>query len=372
MGVENGQVPVGEGTGDSGTDGANGTGAQAPDGLDLAVAVESIGTDLFGESGAKKAESEASAEAGKTAADGVKPADGAPDPAAAKPADPSAPAAKPTFTPTPEQAHLFNEQGELRTWRKEAAAHFATLPPEVQQEILKREEDIFRGIEGYKADAAVGRDFQEVLAPYMPAFKQYNVDPKAQVGELLRYQFGFAFGTPEEKVALLQQIARDYQIDFAAAAASAPYIDPQVASLQRQLQDVQSRMKAADAAAAESRKAALAAEIAAFTSDPKNLYVAELVDDMARLLRSGAETSLEGAYKAAMWINPTVRAKELARQQAESEAAAKAEADAKAAAARKATSTNVRSTAKGGSAAAPLGSMDDTLEATLAAIRGRA
>lgn len=365
MGVENEDISGGVGgSGDAGT--------QAPDGLDLAVAVESIGTDLFGESGAAKTEGKAAAEAGagEGTGEGVKPAEGAVDPAA-KPADPDPAAAKPAFTPTPEQAHLFNEQGELRTWRKEAAAHFATLPPEVQQEILKREEDIFRGIEGYKADAAIGRDFQEVLAPYMPAFKQYNVDPKAQVNELLRYQFGFAFGTPEEKVALLQQIAHDYQIDFASAAAAAPYVDPQVAGLQRQLQDVQSRLKANDEAAAQSRKAQLSAEIEAFTSDPKNLYIAELTDDMARLLRSGAETTLEKAYQTALWANPTVRAKELARQQAESEAAAKAEADAKAAAARKATSTNVRSGTKGGSAAAPLGSMDDTLEATLAAIRGR-
>ena len=40
-----------------------------------------------------------------------------------------------------------------KTWRAEALAKWETLPAEVQREVLKREEDIFKGLESYKADA---------------------------------------------------------------------------------------------------------------------------------------------------------------------------------------------------------------------------
>lgn len=375
MGIENEQVSSGEGTGSSDSDGANGAGTQAPDGLDIAVAVESIGSDLFGEpekpkGGKEAAASEVRVEEG---ADPLKPADPAKpaiDPKTGLPVPPEG-TAKPAFTPPPEHAHLFNEQGELRTWRKEAAAQFSSLPPDIQAEILKREEDIFTGIEGYKADAAFGKDFQKVLAPYMPVFEQYRVDPRAQVGELLKYQYGFAFGTDQDKAALIQQLAKDYRIDLAAVAASAPYSDPQVTALQNQITELKSRLTARDQTEAEGRRAGLQSEITAFLSDPKNVYAQELVNDMAHLLKTGAESTLKGAYEKAMWSNPSVRAKELARQQAEKDAAMKAAADAKAEEARKATAANIRSRTKGGGAAAPLGSIDDTLKETLAGIRGR-
>ena len=76
-------------------------------------------------------------------------------------------------------------------------------------------------------------------------------------------------------------------------------------------------------------------------------------------------------YDRAVWSNPAVRTKELSRQQADAAKKAADEATAKAEAARKSTAANVRTSAKSGSAAAPLGSMDDTLAETFAAIKAR-
>ena len=126
----------------------NGAGAAGGDGgLDLSAAGESISADLFGSS--TGGDDNGSGTDDVNLDDGAGTGDGT---ATTDPAAMGTPAAKEgeagTSTATGLQAP--------KTWRPEAAAKFATLPPEVQQEVLKREEDIFKGLEGYKADASIG------------------------------------------------------------------------------------------------------------------------------------------------------------------------------------------------------------------------
>lgn len=260
-----------------------------------------------------------------------------------------------------------------KTWRKEAAATWAALPPEAKAEILKREEDIFKGIEAYKADAGFGKSLKGVMAPYMPILQQYNIDPVAQVQQLMNAHHTLALGSPQQKAALFQQLARDYQIDLSQlqAPGEAPYIDPAVKDLQTQLQAVKSQLSSAEQARLNETKQTLEKQIDAFAQDPANAHFNEVANDMAVLLEKGVCKTLPEAYERAVWMNPAVRAKEVARQQAEASKKAADEAATKAAAARKATGANVRTSAKSGSAAAPLGSIDDTLAEALAAIKAR-
>lgn len=260
-----------------------------------------------------------------------------------------------------------------KTWRKEAAATWAALPPEAKAEILKREEDIFKGIEAYKADAGFGKSLKGVMAPYMPILQQYNIDPVAQVQQLMNAHHTLALGSPQQKVALFQQLARDYQIDLGQLApqGEAPYIDPAVKDLQTELQAVKSQLSSAEQARLTEVRQGLEKQIDAFAQDPANAHFNDVANDMAVLLEKGVCKTLPEAYERAVWMNPAVRAKEVARQQAEASKKAADEAAAKAAAARKSTAANVRTSAKSGSAAAPLGSMDDTLAEALAAIKAR-
>lgn len=261
-----------------------------------------------------------------------------------------------------------------RTWRAEAAAEFSKLPPVVQQEILKREEDIFKGIEGYKADAAFGNQLKSVMTPYLPILKQYNIAPEAQIQSLMQANHTLAFGTPEAKVQLLRNIARDYQIDLSGlgeASFDEDFSDPAVKALQSELQSIKSQLQQSQQSQVEARKAEIEQTVNAFAADPANRYFEEVSEDIAKLLSTGAETDLKAAYDKAVWMNPAVRAKELARQQAEKQEAERKLQKEKAEAARKASAANVRTRAKSGSATAPTGSMDDTLAEALTAIKAR-
>ena len=327
------------------------------DEFDMAGAVESIGADLF--------EQELPAEGGgDDAIDAGTGASADPDPA---PTDtPPAPADEPPADPTE-----ATQTSAPDTWRPEAAAEFASLSPVVQQEILKREEDIRAGMEQYKETAAFGESIKATLAPYLPILEHHGIDPNAQIGELLRAQYTLAYGAPEAKAALIGQLVQAYGIDVSQIVAGDVEVSPEVSALQNEIRDLKSKLQGIEDQGTAARKAEITNKITAFAADPKNVYFEEVAKDIVHLLRTGAETTIEAAYDAAVWRNPATRAKEQARQQAEKDAAAqKAEQEA-AAAAEQAAAANVRTRAKRGSGAAPVGSMEDTLKETLAAIEAR-
>lgn len=259
-----------------------------------------------------------------------------------------------------------------RTWRKEAAAAWATLPPTVRAEIHKREQDIFRGLEEYRGAANFGRTFQQALAPYMPLLEQYRVDPVAQVSGLMRAHQTLVTGTPQQKQEFFAKLAQDYGVDLGQLSSGEPsFVDPAVQGLQQKLQTLESTVTAAEAARRADAIQAQTRQVETFAADPKNVYFKDVANDMVRLLETKVCSTLEEAYQQAIWLNPAVRQREIDRQQTERAAAERKAAEERAAAARKAAGPNVRTTAKSGGGAAPTGSMDDTLKETLALIQSR-
>ena len=207
------------------------------------------------------------------------------------------------------------------------------------------------------------------MQPYLQVFQSQGIDPMQQVSGLMRAHVALATGTPEQKQQFFQHLAKEYGVDLDT---EPPYVDPQVAGLQKQLSDLQSRLNGREQHEANEARSKLQAEIDSFASDPAHQYFDEVANDMAGLLRSGAAKDLKDAYDKAIWANPITRAKEQARLTADAEAKAKAEAAERAKQARRATGANVKSSAKAASGTAPLGSIDDTLNAALAAIKSRA
>ena len=263
-----------------------------------------------------------------------------------------------------------------KTWRPEAAAAFAALPPVVQAEVLKREEDMFRGLEQYRGAATFGQTVHKTLQPYLPILQQYRIDPVQQISGLMQSHHTLALGTPDQKVGLMLRLVKDYGVDLNmlmqhADPNNAPYVDPTVQNLTQTVQTLQSELARQNAQRLETTRATLSSQIDAFAKDSKNVYFSEVANDMAALIEGGVCKTLEEAYEKAVWTNPSTRQREATRIAAEKAEEERKAAAAKAASARKATSANVRSTAKSGSATAPVGSIDDTLRETMEAIKAR-
>lgn len=331
-----------------------GEGTGAEDGLDF---VDS--TVVEGEGGEKPAAetSQTKPEEKASVAEGEKPA----DKAATATEDPAAKVPTSVNSAAP------------RTWRPEAAAEWAKVPSAVRAEILKREEDMFKGLEQYKTDAGFGKTMQRVLEPFMPVLQQYKLDPITTVNNLLNAQYQLALGTPEQKVAMFTQLMQEYGIsaDHLTGVAEVPRTDPEVLRLREELNTIKSNLterQQADIAAAEEKATR---EVNAFADDPKNVHFDAVAPEIVRLIQAGVCKTLPEAYEKAVWSNPVTRAAEIARQQAEKETAAKKEREAQAAAAKETVKANVRTRSRSADTAARPGTMDDTLSETLAQIKSR-
>jgi hypothetical protein len=282
--------------------------------------------------------------------------------AEAAPADPNAPADSvnpaamaDALTPPP------------NTWKKEVAAKWATLPPEVRAEVERREQDMHRGIEQYKTQAAFAQTMERAIAPYQQTLQQLGLSPDRAIGELMAADHKLRHGSPQEKTAYFAQLAHNYGIDLAGAAQNFAQVDPKVYALESQAQQLQAQLQQYQQTAQQQAEESLNSEIAAFAADPSHSHFDAVRGHMSALLQAGQAKDLADAYEQAVYANPTTRAAVLQQQAA----AQREEAAKKAQAAKAAASVNVpRRPAM--PTAQPIGSMDDTIRETLRRLTGAA
>jgi len=368
MGIEEQQASGGttDSTGGVGNGQATGTG-QVSESFDVGSAVDSIGSDL-GFATEKKAPAHESGAKTETTPAAAAPAAGAPttpeEQAAADTAAATAAAGKPAG----------GIETAPKTWTPAEAAVWASIPDAAKAAIARREEDMFKGLEQYKVAANFGSSMNQVLSPYNDLIRANNINPHELIGNLLNAQYQLSMGTQQQKLQMFQQLAKDYRIDLAGLGGGEvdqTFVDPEVAELRAQIQ----RLESGQTAIAQERQretlAKAQTEVEAFASNPANVHFNDVADEMIRLFKMDKNMPLAKAYETAVWSNPVTRAKEIARQDAEKQAKAASEATKKAADVKAATATNVQVGPKVGAATLPLGSMDDTMEATMREIKNR-
>ena len=343
-------------------------------GIDIGKESDRIGQELF----TKKEKSQANADDGQTSQENSrqrdasgrfvkKPAEGEVTEGGQVTPGPEAPV---TEVP-PEGQQTVQPASAPKTWRKEAAALFNNLPPLVQAEILKRETDMHKGLAQYRTNAMVGQSFEQALQRFVPLLHQHRINPVDMVQRMTTAHFNLLLSPPEVKVQVASSLLKDYGIN-PMDLLDAPIESPEVAQMRTEMQTLRDTMGAMQQRHFEQVQAQVRTDVDSFADDPANIYFDELADDIAGLIRQGVARNLREAYEKAIWLNPTVRAKELARLSSQKQAQATAAAAQHASRAKIATAANVVSRDHPNTTAAePTGSMDDTLANTLAAIRKR-
>lgn len=253
------------------------------------------------------------------------------------------------------------------TWKKEVADQWAALPPAVQAEVNRREADFHKGIEQYRAAATFAQSMEKTIAPYMATMQSLKVTPEAAINELLAFDHQLRYGSQQQKQQLFSQLAQTFGIDTGNLQPfEAPQVDPNVAALQHQVNQLNGFIQNQQQTAQQQAEAQLNSEISAFAADPSHSHFEVVRPHMAALLQAGLAQNMQDAYEQAVNANPATRAAVLAEQQA----AQRADAAAKAQAAKAAASTNVRAR-PAMPVAKPIGTMDDTIRETLRRLQGQ-
>lgn len=272
--------------------------------------------------------------------------------------------------PPPEQSLPVAIPPELQKLglRKEEAEAFAKASPEVQQAFQRRANEMFQGMEQYKEKAQFADTLQRTIAPHMDTINGLGVTPDIAIGALLNADRALRSGTQEQRQQYLAKIASDYQIDLKAVQAyePAPY-NPHVSALEQKVQQLEGIFQQQISQGQQREQETLNSTIAQFAADPKHSHFETVKAHMSALLQAGQAKDLPDAYEQAVWANSTTRAAVLAEQQAK----ARQEATQKAQAAREAASVNTRARPSM-PVSLPIGSMDDTIRATLRTIQQRA
>jgi hypothetical protein len=219
------------------------------------------------------------------------------------------------------------------SWSAAAKTKFATLDPDVQQEVLKRERDVTDGLaQRQQRDERFNR-LDSLLAPRRERFQLAGLDEFQAVQALFAAQ-DFLERTPREGIAYL---ARQYGVDLRSfaqgvpAQTAQPPLHPAIQQLLTKVQTLESAQAQQQTAQHQAATSHFVSEVQSFRTDPKNLYFDNVADDMAVLLQSGRASTLQDAYDRAVWANPETRplvqqSTEAARE-ADRQAAARAKAE---------------------------------------------
>lgn len=203
-------------------------------------------------------------------------------------------------------------------WNAAAKAKFAALDPEIQAEVTRRETETHKLITAQDADRGLGKKIRETAAPYLATIKAEGGDEGAAFGAFLNYAHIMRSGTPEQKLAALQTVAKQFNVPLGSQLQQAT---PNQAfeSLTQRLTRLESERQADLHQRQVQEQSTLTSTVEAFSSEPGHEHFETVKELMGSLLQTGQAKDLQDAYDKAIWANPEIRSTLTAAQIAEVE-----------------------------------------------------
>lgn len=245
----------------------------------------------------------------------------------------------------PDEGPKFSVDKAPQSWRGPQKAKWATLDPDVRQEVVRREREITTALSESAGARKLAQQFQQVVQPYTARFQSLNAHPLQAIQGLLNADHVLSTAPKVQRAQLVAKLISDYDVDIETldlvlAGKKLPdEVDDKVEALvQKRLQPFQQFMTQAQKEQSE-RAAAAEAEYAKTvkameTDEVKYPFFTDVRQDMADIIefqsKKGVYLSLEQAYNRAIAMNPDLSSQVASRlnEQPSAEAAAHARAQA--------------------------------------------
>lgn len=199
-----------------------------------------------------------------------------------------------------------------RSWTAAAKAKFATLDPDVQQEVLRREKEIDDGKAQWDTKAEKYNKLDAVFAPVRDRLTLNGLTEDTYIRALVQADEMLRSNGPQA----IQLLAQQYGINLAAmfGQQGGPQTqpvngqpDPQIQALLQEVQALRAERQQETTQRQDQDKQATQAQIDAFANDPAHLYFDNVKPEMAALLQSGAAKDLPEAYDMACHARKDIR-----------------------------------------------------------------
>ena len=203
-------------------------------------------------------------------------------------------------------------------WTAAAKAKFATLDPEIQAEVVRRETDMHRQFTAQDTDRSLGKKIREVAAPYLATIRAEGGDEGAAFQQFLNYAHIMRAGTPQQKAAALQNVAQLYNVPIGQQAQQ-PQVHPALQAQQAELGRINQWIEQQNQQRQNQEQAQLFGEIAAFKAADGHEHFDKVEKLMGTLLMNEQAENLQDAYDKAIWAHPEIRSTLTAQQVAAAE-----------------------------------------------------
>lgn len=257
-----------------------------------------------------------------------------------------------------------------KAWTPAAKAKWNDLPPEIQAEITRREEEIHRGFTKFDEERVYGKQIKEAVTPYMPMIQAEGSTADKAINTLLSQAYLLRHGSAQEKFNLWINTAKKYNIplpkEFGIPQSQTPNsteFDPNAIAakvpelVKKEFESYQQKQE----------EAQVKSTIDAFAADPAHPHYETVRPIMASLLANGKAKDMQDAYDQALWVIPEIRSTLQQSQTAQTEAQRVTDLKTKTAAAKKAGSSVAGAPGKTNGAARPANSNPDPYESVSAA-----
>lgn len=248
------------------------------------------------------------------------------------------------------------------------------LPREIQQELVKREDDTHKTLAAQDEDRLFGKQIRDKANPYLAIIRAEGGDIGKAFDEFLNTAYLLRNESPQNKGRLLLHLAQTYGADLRGATQAQPNVDPRFNQVLQEVQSLKSVLQQQEGLKKQTEESELKRQIDAFAADPEHEHFETVKAEMASFLKSGIAQDLQDAYERAVYANPQTRSTLLEQQNVQVQEKRVAEQKARADAARKAGSSIKGSP---GMAASKNGKIEhkdlrSTIEAAFAEHRGEA
>lgn len=230
-------------------------------------------------------------------------------------------------------------------WTKEGKATWDKLPPDAQKSVIKREEEVSRGIAQYAQKAKAFDEFAEVIQPYQQTIQRFGVTPAQTVQRLFQWMESLAHPDANQRLNSFKELGRSFGIDVTQLAKSSRQTDDSEADdvvdpnqpppwFQQYAQSIEQRVNSVAEQTAYQQQNAASAYMSSWAADKPHYEAVQ--QTMYKLLKSetipikNGQLDLDGAYDAAIKLHPEISAQiqQEAIEKAQAEAAEKAKKDA--------------------------------------------
>lgn len=214
-----------------------------------------------------------------------------------------------------QEQQILTQDKAPQGWAPAVREKWGSIPEDVRKEVLRREEDMAKGVRQLQERYAPMEQFVRGLEPFLNEARQAGVAPDQYIGTVLNSERVLRTADLPGKFQEILRIADQYGVPLrdvinqSVGAQVLPpanqqqaYIPPQVAQELQEMRQWREQFENDNTTS----------EIEAFSKDKE--FFKDVYLQMATLLEGNVAEDLQTAYDMACWANPQVRDVLLARQ----------------------------------------------------------